>query len=255
MEQITPDLSTAYHALLTEIHSPHKTSVEPLWSAFGSDYLDDSDSSSVESDETVAGGFDQPFSRPSPPPPSPDMDHRLQHLRDPDSRPKTIDTPSTSPLFVVLDMLDIMLDQAQSQQKPQKPEKPEKHHKFQRLARTNGTALREIQSDFETGCDRVEERLQLYRTRSQSGPLARRRHHRLRPSRRSVPALPPQEILPEPSSGLGPAQLTQMIDILMTRWPMVESAVLTTLRQNPGANMNKCIQSLGNVLLNQVTPR
>ncbi|KKY23486.1 hypothetical protein UCDDS831_g02906 [Diplodia seriata] len=183
------------------------------------------------------------------------MDHRLQHLRDPDSRPKTTDTPSTSPLFVVLDMLDIMLDQAKSQQKPQKPEKAEKPHNFQRLARTNGTALREIQSDFETGCDRVEERLQLYRTRSQSGPLARRRHHRLRPSRRSVPALPPQEILPEPSSGLGPAQLTQMIDILMTRWPMVESAVLTTLRQNPGANMNKCIQSLGNVLLNQVTPR
>ncbi|OJD30590.1 uncharacterized protein BKCO1_5800047 [Diplodia corticola] len=250
MEQITPDLSTAYHALLTEIHSPHKTFAEPLWSAFENDYLDDSDSSSVESDETVAGGFDQPFSRPSPPPPSPDMDHRLQYLRDPDSRPKTTDTPSTSPLFVVLDMLDIMLEQAQAQQRSEKPQRPQS-----KPLRTNGTAYREIQSDFETGYDRVEERLQLHRTRSQSGPLARRRHHRLRPSRRSVPALVPQEVRPEPSSGLGPAQLTQMIDILMTQWPMVESAVLTTLRQDPAANMNKCIQSLGTVLLNQVATK
>ncbi|KAB2581051.1 hypothetical protein BFW01_g10663 [Lasiodiplodia theobromae] len=249
MEQITPDLSTAYHALLTEIHSPHKTSAEPLWEAFESDYLDDSDSASVESDETVACGFDQSLSRPSPPPPSPDMDHRLHFLRDPDSRPKTTDTPSTSPLFIILDMLDIMLDQAQAQQKAQRPQRQ------QRPPRANGTPHREIQSDMEASCDRVEERLHLHRSRSQSGPLARRRHHRLRPSRRSVPALAFQEIKPQPESGLGPVQLTKMIDILMTEWPMVESAVLTALHQNPGDNINKCIQLLGNVLLNRVAPK
>ncbi|KAL1614153.1 hypothetical protein SLS56_012179 [Neofusicoccum ribis] len=243
MEQLTPDLSTAYHALLTEIHSPQKGFAEPVWSPLESNYLDDSDSSSVESDETVVGGFDQSFLRPSPPPPSPDMDQQRLFSQKADTQPKISDTPSTTPLFVILDMLDIMLEQAQAPEPKERP-KP---------TRANTTS-HETESDLETGCEQVEERLQLYRSHSQSGPAARRRHHRLRPSRRSAPSLAPQVVQSsEPSSGLGPTQLMQMIDILMTRWPTVESAVLTTLHQNPGANIHKYIQLLGKVLLNRVS--
>ncbi|GME45027.1 hypothetical protein GTA08_BOTSDO03972 [Neofusicoccum parvum] len=205
MEQLTPDLSTAYHALLTEIHSPQKGFAEPVWSPLESNYLDDSDSSSVESDETVVGGFDQSFLRPSPPPPSPDMDQQRLFSQKADTQPKISDTPSTTPLFVILDMLDIMLEQAQAPEPKERP-KP---------TRANTTS-HETESDLETGCEQVV----------QSS---------------------------EPSSGLGPTQLMQMIDILMTRWPTVESAVLTTLHQNPGANIHKYIQLLGKVLLNRVS--
>lgn len=240
MEQITPDLSTAYHALLTEIHTPQKTFAEPVWSPLESNYLDDSDSSSVSSDETVVGGFDHSFLRPSPPPASPDMDKRVQWAQNPDNRPKITDTPSTSPLFVILDMLDIMLEQAEESENGSK------------TAKSMGVSW-ELENDLETSCDQVEERLQLFRSHSQSDPSARRRHHRLRPSRRSAPSLaPPVAPQPDPDSGLSPTQLMQMIDILMTRWPMVESAVLTTMHQNPGANIKKYIDMLGKVLLNRV---
>lgn len=241
MEQMTPDLSTVYHALLTEIHSPQKAFGEPVWSPLESNYLDDSDSSSVESDDTITGGIDQPFLGPSPPPPSPDMGQPLLLSQNIDYPGRVTDTPSTSPLFVILDMLDIMLEQAQEQKQKPKPSRRK-------------AAFHEIESDLETTYGRVEERLQPHRSLSQSGPSVRPRHHRLRPSRRSAPSNPPRpRPQPEPSCGLSPTQLMEMIDILMTQWPMVESAVLTTLHQNPGANINKYIHMLGKVLLKQVS--
>ncbi|EKG16477.1 hypothetical protein MPH_06253 [Macrophomina phaseolina MS6] len=241
MEQITPDLSTAYHALLTEIQTPQKIFAEPMWSPLESNYLDDSDSSSVSSDETVVGGFDPTFLRPSPPPPSPNMDQRTHWSQNPHTLPKIPDTPATSPLFVVLDMLDIMLEQAEGSEDEAK-------------STSTNEECYVLEKDLETSCDQVEERLQLFRSHSQSGPSARRRHHRLRPSRRSAPSLAPQIVhQPDPDSGLSPAQLMQMIDILMTRWPLVESAVLSILHQNPGANIRKYVHMLGKVLLDRVS--
>ncbi|KAK8232029.1 hypothetical protein HDK77DRAFT_483133 [Phyllosticta capitalensis] len=233
IEQLAPVLSTAYNSFLNAIDTPRKSLERGPWfwrdpDVSKKDYASDSESESDSDDDTVTGESIERV----PPPPTPDTESLRLLLDSTYVQFKHGDTPSTSPLLVVLDIVEIML-----------AESPPPNDFW----RAKGNACSEAP---------------LPRPNNEK-KKSRRSFRRSRPTNNFDPSQAPPlpTAVPNAAETTAPApaptplsceQVMKLIDFLMKNWPTVEKTIMAMLRDNPGLRLDGCIRLLGQRILGKV---
>ncbi|KAK8157377.1 hypothetical protein IWX90DRAFT_321862 [Phyllosticta citrichinensis] len=226
IEQLAPVLSTAYNSLLNALDTPRK-SLERPWFWRDSDavkkdgYASESESDS-DSDTVTAETVEE-----IPPPPTPDSESLRLLLDSPFVQFKHGDTPSSSPLLVVLDIVEIMLAESPSPAA---------------VCRQQGKS-----SDQTTQPRQNNEKKKSKRSFRRSRPTNNFDPSQAPPLPTTVPGA--AETAPV---GLSCEQVLQLVDFLMNNWPTVEQTIFALLRDNPGLRLDGCIRLLGQRVLGKV---
>ncbi|KAK7516319.1 uncharacterized protein IWZ02DRAFT_289293 [Phyllosticta citriasiana] len=229
IEQLAPVLSTAYNSLLNALDTPRK-SLERPWFWRDSDalkkngYASESESDSDSDSDTVTGETVEEI----PPPPTPDSESLRLLLDSSYVQFKHGDTPSSSPLLVVLDIVEIMLAESPS---------------------PAAICSQQGKSSDQTAQPRQN---------NNEKKKSRRSFRRPRPTNNFEPSQAPPLPTTVPDAaetapvGLSCEQVMQLVDFLMKNWPNVERTIFAMLRDNPGLRLDGCIRLLGQRVLGKV---